>query len=261
MKILSIVLLAFAPAIGIADDHDSIKLPDAAAAKRESVAQASVEVSANRETSDATAISAADTEPARQTNFPVPPPKTGSHIAADDNSCIQCHGDTDLWDEKSRQFFILRDKLAKDVHWIKGVNCTDCHGGNYKSQEPREAHALEDGFRSKPDEVKKYCVYCHDAEALELVKGVHSKAGPKNELGSGTLLSCDKCHGAVSHQLLPVKDPGSPVFIDNQVKVCGSCHEKDYESYKKKCARPGTIQNGAAGDRVLCRLPRRTRHL
>ena len=244
MKILSIVLLALAPAIGIADDHDSVKLPNVAATSRESAAQASVEGSAKSETSAASAVSATDSEPAQQTNLPTPPPKSGSHIAADDNSCIQCHGDTDLWDEKSRQFFISRDKLAKDVHWLKGVNCTDCHGGNYKSQEPRQAHALEDGFRSKPDEVKKYCTYCHDAEALELVKGVHSKAGPKNELGGGTLLSCDKCHGAVSHRLLPVKDPGSPLFIDNQVKVCGSCHEKDYESYKKNAHGLGLYKMG-----------------
>ena len=248
MKILTIVLLVFTSAIGIADDHDSINLPAMAAAAAnvgESGAVPTVEESATPDANDAAAVPAADNEPVQAASLQTPlPPKTGSHIAADDNSCIQCHGDTDLWDEKSRHLFISRDKLAQDVHWLKGVNCSDCHGGNYKAQDVREAHALEDGFRSKPEEVKKYCSFCHDAEALELVKGVHDKAGPKNERGRGTMLSCDKCHGKVSHNLLPIKDPGSPVFIDNQVKVCGSCHEKDYESYTKNAHGMGLYKMG-----------------
>ena len=58
------------------------------------------------------------------------PPQSGSHIPPDDNLCIQCHGDPDLWDAKTKQLYIARDQLAQDVHWTKGVNCSDCHGGN-----------------------------------------------------------------------------------------------------------------------------------
>ena len=131
-------MLVLIPAIGIADDHDSLKLPEAAVAQNTTAAVTSDEGAA-KPANGSSPVPAADNEPAQPTNPQVPPPpKTGSHIAADDNSCIQCHGETDLWDEKSRQLFISKDKLAKDVHWQKGVNCADCHGGDSKSQEPRE---------------------------------------------------------------------------------------------------------------------------
>jgi cytochrome b subunit of formate dehydrogenase len=245
MKILSIVLLVLAPAIGIADEHDSLTLPNAAAPQIKNAEATSVEGAAKPDTIDAAPLPVVQTEAGLPTNLQGPlPPKAGSHIAADDNNCIQCHGETDLWDEKSRQLFLSKDKLAKDVHWLKGVNCTDCHGGNYKAQEVRDAHSLEDGFRSKPEEIRKYCSYCHDSEALELVKGVHHKAGPKNERGQGTMLSCDKCHGNNPHQIFPVKDSMSPVFIDNQVKVCGACHEKDYDTYKLNAHGQGLYKMG-----------------
>src|SRR3972149_814600 len=175
------------------------------------------------------------------------PGEEASHevsAATAENFCIQGHGESDLWDEKSRQLYISRDKLQEDIHWKSGVNCVDCHGGNYRAQDINQAHAKEDGFRSKPEEVKRYCAICHDAEALELVKGVHAKAGEKNERGQGTLLSCDKCHGNDPHQILAVKDYRSPVFIDNQVKNCGSCHQKDYESYTKNVHGQGLYKMG-----------------
>lgn len=250
MKILPIFLLVLAPSFGIAEDQESNKPGDAPAQVTatdagDSAGKAAAEESAKPATSDASTQPAAEnTAPGQTTPQKKFPPKTGSHIAADENTCIVCHADSDMWDEQSRNLFIPKDKLDKDVHWQKGVNCSDCHGGDAKSADKGDAHSSENGFRSKPAEIRKYCSYCHESEGLELIKGVHDKAGPKNDLGQGTPLGCDKCHGNNPHYVLPVKDHGSPVFIDNQVKLCGACHEKDYDTYTKNAHGMGLYRMG-----------------
>jgi cytochrome b subunit of formate dehydrogenase len=231
MRLFLIIVLAIAPRLAIAQGELREKSAAGGAAPAEA-AQAGGRQEGDQSAEAARAFKA--------------PPKGGSQIPADQNLCIQCHGESDLWDEKSRRLFIARDKLDSDVHWKKGVNCTDCHGGNYQAQDVNQAHAKEDGFRSKPEEVRKFCAVCHEAERLELIMGVHGKAGPPNERGQGTMLGCENCHGDVSHHTLPVKDHQSPVFVPNQVKMCGSCHVhvKDLETYKQNVHGQGLYRMG-----------------
>jgi cytochrome b subunit of formate dehydrogenase len=191
-----------------------------------------------------TAASAAAETSTPASQRPVAPPPAGSHVAADKNNCILCHGEADLWEGPQRRLFISREQLGEDVHWKKGVNCHDCHGGNYDTQNVNQAHAKEDNFRAAPGEVRKYCAVCHKEQALELVKGVHDKAGEKNERGQGTPLGCDKCHGAASHHLLPAHDTRSAVFVDHQVKTCGGCHAENLESYVQSVHGQGLYKLG-----------------
>jgi hypothetical protein len=168
----------------------------------------------------------------------LPPPK-GSHIAPDNNMCFQCHTNEGQWDEKdpkSWRRYIPEKTLKEDVHWQKGVTCVDCHRGNYDTDKVNEAHAKEDGFRSTIAEITKYCAHCHKTESVELRKGVHAKAGPKDERGLGTPLECHECHGSVAHHLLPVRDKNSPVFLDNQVVTCDACHRERLEDYRDDLA-------------------------
>ena len=160
----------------------------------------------------------------------LPPPK-GSRLPVDKISCVTCHTDPGIWDEKTKHLFHSREKLAADIHFQKGVNCQDCHGGNYESDDVKAAHAQEDGFRAKAEEIRKYCVVCHKDNAIKLTMGVHAKAGDKDERGAGTRLACEKCHGNVSHQTLTVRDKQSPVYSTNQVKTCGGCHPEQLETY------------------------------
>jgi len=162
------------------------------------------------------------------------PPLKGSHTKDDDNSCLQCHTTPDLWDPKDKvqyRFYINKKDLDKDVHYLKGVNCVDCHGGNGETAEKNPAHAVEDGFRSKLPDIEKFCAYCHANEVTDLRKSMHVKAGAKNPQGEGTLLSCDQCHGPLAHSLLPVKNPQSPVRLEGQVKTCGGCHQEKTETF------------------------------
>ena len=111
MRTLLPILIVWAvPAIGIAQDNSAAPTKDAA--------------------------KPAAAEPAM-------PPKAGSHIPPDDNFCIQCHGDPDLWDAKTQRLYVARDGLPEDVHWKNGVNCSDCHGGDCKTAEVNQAHEGE----------------------------------------------------------------------------------------------------------------------
>jgi cytochrome b subunit of formate dehydrogenase/uncharacterized membrane protein len=211
--------------------------------------------------------SAAATTPAASPAVPVPavpaappvlppPPAKGSQIPEEKNNCILCHGETDLWDAKQRRFFISREDLAADVHWLKGVNCHDCHGGDFTTTEKNDAHAREKGFLAKPEEkteeilrlVMPKCISCHSKEELELRKGVHEKAGPRvnpaDPMSEGTLLECAACHGKLAHKLLPVHSKQSPVFLDNQVQTCGHCHEDHLQTYITSVHGKGLYQMG-----------------
>lgn len=161
------------------------------------------------------------------------PPAKGSQVPADQNQCLTCHGDSDLWDAANRRLYIPKDQLAEDVHFTRGVNCHDCHGGNYREPDLRMAHAVEDGFRQPLAEVRKACAHCHKQQYAQLKESVHGKAGDeRDELGRGTPLACDKCHGPVSHDLIGWRDPRSPLFPDNQVHTCDNCHRQRLETYK-----------------------------
>jgi cytochrome b subunit of formate dehydrogenase len=175
----------------------------------------------------------------------LPPPK-GSHVPQDKNNCILCHGESDLWEKEQRRLYIPLAGLKHDVHWLAGVNCHDCHGGNYRAEDIKQApHAIEDGFRSKPAEVKQFCAACHKEQAVDLRKSLgHDKAGAKDDRGRGTPLACDQCHGPVAHQLLPVRDPASPVFLDHQLKTCGACHAEHLETYLESVHGQGLEKMG-----------------
>ncbi len=164
------------------------------------------------------------------------PPVKGSHIPDDTNSCVQCHTNADVFgdpkDKEHFHLFIPMEGLKKDVHYLKGVNCSDCHGGNPESTEPNQAHASEDFFRSKKaDVIANRCVYCHQAEKIALGGSVHAKAVETSDPQRRTVLACDQCHGKLAHSLLPVKDPKSPVHLKGQIEHCGGCHGEELKTF------------------------------
>jgi cytochrome b subunit of formate dehydrogenase len=180
-------------------------------------------------------------------------PPEGSQLPPDEISCIMCHGEADLWEGDTLRLHVPQEGLADDVHWKKGVNCHDCHGGDPSSFEVPVAHSTEVdpngkvvAFRSPLAEVRKVCANCHKDQAIDLVKGVHDKAGEKDEQGRGTPLACRDCHGKNSHHILPAHDQASPVFLDHQVKTCGGCHEEHLKSYSDSVHGNGLYESGLA---------------
>ena len=154
-----------------------------------------------------------------------------------------CHGEADLWEGDTLRLYMPAEKFADDVHWQKGVNCHDCHGGDPSVFDPGKLHAAEDGFR-KLEEVKKSCSGCHQDQSAEVSKGVHAKAGTKDESGQAAPMDCGVCHGGKGHGILSVRDSRSPAFLDNQVRLCGACHPKDRVAYTKSVHGHGLEVSG-----------------
>jgi hypothetical protein len=67
----------------------------------------------------------------------------GSHLSADDNNCIKCHGEEALWEGDQKRLYVPAESLANDVHFKNGVNCHDCHGGDPSSMEVNDVHSIE----------------------------------------------------------------------------------------------------------------------
>jgi len=235
------------------------------------------------------------------------------------DQCILCHANAEIWEGETLHLFVTPKDLAGDIHWQKGIQCRDCHGGNPDTTDLRAAHAQEDGFRriespqdavefcgrchadaeymqrydpaAKTDQVAKYwgsahgrhaqevggpdaasCISCHPRHRMQpasnpnsplnpahlsetcgvchkeqrngMRRGVHHAAGEKDEFGRGLPMDCLKCHGQDVHGLPPVRDAASPVSLDNQVAMCGTCHEKYLVSYQASVHGHGLRASG-----------------
>jgi len=186
-------------------------------------------------------------------------------LPLDENMCVLCHGNEDVWDEDNKHLFVTADDLASDIHWQKGIRCQECHGGNPESTNLREAHAIEDGFRDieTPADMPAFCGHCHsNAEYMQKFKpdakidvvdrfwtGVHGQylkklaaetpaaaegatepaAEPSAE-GAAEATAAPKMVTCTSchakHKMLATSDPLSLAHPSQMTSTCGACHEQ-----------------------------------
>jgi cytochrome b subunit of formate dehydrogenase len=172
-------------------------------------------------------------------------PTGGSKLAAEANFCATCHTEPALWDANNQRLFVDPKILEHDVHWQKGVACSDCHGGSYETTKVNDAHARENGFRATLADVQPACVHCHESQSARLHEGRHAEAG-KPEGGVASALACADCHGATGHGIRSTGDPLSPLFLANEVRLCGKCHEKSHQSYVASVHGRGLFESGLA---------------
>lgn len=147
-----------------------------------------------------------------------------SYAAID--QCLNCH--QQLEDEPSRLFI-------QDVHFIAGLSCKSCHGGNEKSDDMELSMSKSEGFIGVPvlNNISEICSKCHSdneymnrynseisTTQLENIKtSIHGKLAVN---GREMILQCTTCHNA--HGIKRVNDPGSPVYPINIPKTCNKCH-------------------------------------
>ncbi len=141
-------------------------------------------------------------------------------------SCISCHIDND-----DKAAFLYK----KDIHFSKGILCSDCHGGNGKADDLDEAMDYDNGFLGIPmgNDISLVCTKCHsDREKMKsygsiiptnqyekLKKSVHFQ---KDISGKKSILQCVTCHSV--HDIKSVSDKRSPVYSTNLPTTCASCH-------------------------------------
>ena len=158
-------------------------------------------------------------------------PLAGSGLSLEDDACATCHGEPDLWEADQARLFIPQESLAEDVHFLEGVNCHDCHGGDPAVFDPGSLHAQEDGFRTPLEETWKACVKCHEQQALGLGADVHAEAEKKAETDRDVPRACRACHGPKAHGIRSGRAGRTSVSVDNQIRFCGRCHEKPLDEY------------------------------
>jgi cytochrome b subunit of formate dehydrogenase len=124
------------------------------------------------------------------------------------SDCLDCHTDPHntrvVNGVKVPLTVFPTNSFNKSVHSM--LDCTDCHTG--------AKELVHDPKLPPPD-----CSGCHDKEAKDYASSIH---GVSHAMGASGAANCWDCHG--SHDILPVKDPSSPVFKLNLPQTCARCH-------------------------------------
>jgi hypothetical protein len=173
--------------------------------------------------------------------FTVEPPSPPKAPGPLDTSCVSCHSQLDgAAAEPTR-------KAAEDIHFIKGLSCHDCHGGNPAAGfdgDPFAAHDESKGWTGKPSRLKipELCARCHadavfmkrfdsHARVDQLSEYRTSVHGKKNAAGDERVAVCVDCHGV--HGIRRVGDPLSSASPAKVTGTCGSCHGQEATLFRE----------------------------
>ncbi|MBI1950393.1 MAG: cytochrome c3 family protein [Acidobacteria bacterium] len=149
-----------------------------------------------------------------------------------ETSCVSCHAQLDdALLEPTRH-------TGDDIHFLKGLSCHDCHGGNPAAGadgDPEAAHDRKLGWTGKPvrGQVPAFCARCHADAAFMKRFNPHTRIdqyseyrtsvhGRRNAEGDERAAVCVDCHGV--HSIRAVSDPRSPVYPTRVAETCGTCH-------------------------------------
>jgi len=147
-------------------------------------------------------------------------------LAQTGDECFNCHIELD--DAQAI-------KYKSDIHYLKGISCANCHGGDSSSDDMDVAMSEEKGFMGIPSRVNRYqlCINCHADEKKmkkydskisveqyqDLKISIHFNPSFNNQ---GPIADCITCHSV--HDIKRIKDPSSTVYPTRITALCGSCH-------------------------------------
>ncbi len=145
---------------------------------------------------------------------------------AKDDQCYICHS---LLGGQPAELF------KNDIHYKKGISCSDCHGGDNQTDDMDKGMSKSAGFKGVPkgNDITTTCIKCHADSKMMLKYG--SKI-PTNQFellqtsvhgnlainGKERIVQCITCHNA--HGIVEVTNPTSPVYPLNVPQTCGKCH-------------------------------------
>lgn len=142
--------------------------------------------------------------------------------SADDEveSCIRCHSDPDFLVTHPKLYEYYRD-WQRSIHAQEQVTCSDCHGGDPRSMDPRVAHAAftrEDGTLEAISfsHVAETCGDCHDEILKAYTQSKHYQRVKRDEAGKRHGPTCVTCHNAMNTLTLDVTTVEA---------ACARCHE------------------------------------
>jgi hypothetical protein len=138
---------------------------------------------------------------------------TAAHAARPTRGdCLACHGDDPSISMQRRgktvSLFVKAGVLAASAH--DTLACVDCHAGFDPDETPH-----------KEQITPVNCGSCHQAIQALHAKSLHGQAIAR---GDPLAPGCKDCHG--THDVVPVKDPRSPVSPLKIPFLCGKCHRE-----------------------------------
>ncbi|AOS46243.1 formate dehydrogenase-O subunit gamma [Lacunisphaera limnophila] len=138
------------------------------------------------------------------------------------SECLDCH-EAEFKARKRgqpKEWVGVRPEIfTKSVHGK--INCVDCHASITEPEHPSKLPPAQ-------------CASCHADAVTQFNHSIH---GVSHEMGSSDAATCASCHG--THDMVPVKQADSPVFVFNLAKTCAKCHDdakitKDYRMGQSK---------------------------
>jgi predicted CXXCH cytochrome family protein len=159
---------------------------------------------------------------------PVQPAAPGA-----ESTCVRCHRDLNA------ELVEPVRLSSRDVHFQKGLTCSDCHGGDpsvgIEKGSAEDSMSRAKGFIGHPQrkQIAALCASCHSkpevmrrynpqARVDQYAEYLTSVHGKKYLQGDANVATCTDCHGA--HGVRGVNDPTSPVYAANVAATCGKCH-------------------------------------
>jgi uncharacterized protein with PIN domain len=135
-----------------------------------------------------------------------------TRAAEDPNeTCFACHSDKTLTTKRAGRavsLFVEAKKFHGSIHG--SLACTNCHADLEGKDLPHETPLK-----------RVDCGTCHGEQAKQHAKSLHGRAVAR---GDALAPRCASCHG--NHDILPAKDPRSPVSPMNVPFTCGKCHRE-----------------------------------
>ena len=136
-------------------------------------------------------------------------PASSVYPATIPEMCASCHADEALmapYEIATNQFALYQDSVhghaLLDKQNFRAPNCATCHGTH---------GAAPPGF----DEVANVCGSCHSATQDYYLASAHASLSDKTP-------ECVTCHGRYD-----VSKPSEEMFLGDEERHCGSCHEPD----------------------------------
>lgn len=129
--------------------------------------------------------------------------------AADNESCMECHGDEELVREGDYRTgtSVYVDTKILDASIHADMDCVDCH----PDADSEDAHPEK---LAVPD-----CPSCHEDEQAAFAGSLH---GVALEKGVADAPTCADCHGG--HNVLAADEPASMVNRQKIPDTCAHCH-------------------------------------
>jgi predicted CXXCH cytochrome family protein len=178
----------------------------------------------------------------------------------EDYSCMFCHGESGTLASmgEEQRLIVSEEDLAADIHWLKGLRCHDCHGGNPVLDEYTD-HRKDPEFRrvESPADMPGFCGRCHSdteymrryrpsprtdqeteywtsghGQQLRAAAEAHGQAMEDLEAGEEApvmedpqVATCINCHSeGRTHNILAVDDQKSTVYPTRVAETCATCH-------------------------------------